>query len=66
MEKSQNKETARKSTWDKANTKQYKLKLTIKYDGDIIQYLDSLPNKQGKLKKLIREAIKKEQSTEDE
>ncbi len=43
--------------YDKANTTQFKMKLNTKTDADIIEYLDSLNNKQGKVKELIREEI---------
>ena len=45
--------------YDKANTTQFKMKLNTRTDADIIEYLDSLDNKQGKVKELIREEIKR-------
>lgn len=44
--------------YDKNNTKQIKMKLNINTDKDIIDYLSSLDNVQGKLKELIRQEIK--------
>ena len=43
--------------YDNKNTKQFKMKLNTKTDADIIEYLDTLDNKQGKVKELIREEI---------
>lgn len=45
--------------YDKANTKQIKLKLNTNTDADILEYLDKVDNKQGTIKHLIREEIKK-------
>ena len=44
--------------YDKANTRQIKLKLNVKTDSDIIKKLDEVDNKQGYIKNLIREDIK--------
>lgn len=44
--------------YDKANTKQIKLKLNIRTDEDIIERLDRVDNKQGYIKGLIRKDIK--------
>lgn len=46
--------------YDKNNTKQLMLKLNLKTDKDILEKLDSVNNKQGYVKNLIREDIKKE------
>lgn len=43
--------------YKKENTKQYKLMLSLKYDTDIIAMLDSVENRQGYLKSLIRADI---------
>ena len=43
----------------KTNCKQYKLLLHNEKDKDIIVYLDSLPNRNGYLKSLIRRELKK-------
>lgn len=40
--------------YDAANTKQYHLKLNLKEDKEIIAKLDSLKNKQGYIKALIK------------
>lgn len=43
--------------YDEANTKQIKLKLNKKTDADILEALESVPNKQGYIKSLIRQDI---------
>ena len=43
--------------YDTANTTKVSLKLNKKTDADIIEYLDSVENKQGTIKRLIREEI---------
>lgn len=48
-----------KKRWDAENTIQIKLKLNKKTDADIIQKLDSVDNKQGYVKELIRADIKR-------
>lgn len=45
--------------YDQSNTRQIKLKLNLKTDKDIIMKLDSVENKQGYIKDLIREDILK-------
>jgi hypothetical protein len=47
--------------YDEANTIQIKLKLNTRTDADIIEYLDTTGNKQGTIKKLIREEIERSQ-----
>lgn len=44
--------------YDRVNTRQIILKLNKKTDKDILKHLDSLPNKQGYIKELIREDMK--------
>lgn len=44
--------------YDKDNTIQIRLKLNKKTDADIIEKLDSVDNKQGYIKRLIREDAK--------
>ena len=44
--------------YDKNNTKQLMLKLNLKTDKDILDKLNSVGNKQGYIKKLIRNDIK--------
>lgn len=43
--------------YDKENTKKVSFKLNLKTDADIIEYLDSCDNKQGTIKRLIRDEI---------
>ena len=43
--------------YDDANTVQIKIKLNYNTDSDIIEYLNNCGNKQGTIKKLIREEI---------
>ena len=43
--------------YDQTNTIKVSLKLNIKTDADIIAYLDSVENKQGTIKQLIRNEI---------
>lgn len=45
--------------YDKVNTKQVTLKLNIKTDADILARLDSVSNRQGYIKKLIRDDLAK-------
>ena len=47
-----------KKKYDDAKTVQIKMKLNKSTDGDILAKLDSVPNKQGYLKDLIRADIK--------
>lgn len=44
--------------WQKANIKQVKFNLNITTDKDIIDWLNSIDNKQGYFKELIRKDIK--------
>ena len=46
--------------YDLKNTRQFKMKLNLKTDADIISWLDGQDNKQGAVKELIRKAIKKQ------
>ena len=46
--------------YDHGHTRQIKLKLNTGTDADILERLDGEPNKQGYIKGLIREDIKKE------
>ena len=45
--------------YDASHTKQIKLKLNLDTDDDILRHLELLDNKQGYIKKLIRNDIKK-------
>lgn len=44
--------------YDAAHTRQIKLKLNLKTDADILKKLDSVENKQGYIKELIRKDMK--------
>lgn len=46
--------------YDKANTKGYMIKLNLTTDADIIEKLDSVDNRQGYIKRLIREDLAQE------
>lgn len=54
--------------YDAAHTVQFKMKLNTGTDADILAWLDSLPNKQGYVKELIRADIARvnSQIAEDE
>ena len=43
--------------WEKANIKRLQIKLHTTIDADILQKLDSVPNKQGYIKQLVRQDI---------
>lgn len=45
--------------YDDANTRKVKLKLNINTDKDVIRQLESVPNKQGYIKELIRADLAK-------
>lgn len=47
--------------YDSNNTVKVSLKLNIGTDADIIDYLNTLDNKQGTIKKLIRQEIERSQ-----
>ena len=55
----QNQNTIRQNRYDEKNTLKISLKLNKEHDADIIKNIDS-NNKQGSIKKLIREGIEKE------
>lgn len=46
--------------YDASHTKQVKLKLNLETDKDILERLEEVGNKQGYIKSLIRDDIKKE------
>lgn len=46
--------------YDKDHTRLLTMKLNIETDADILEWWDALPNKQGMMKKLIRDQIRKE------
>jgi hypothetical protein len=58
MEKSS--KYAPQARYDAANCTQVKLKLNVKTDADIIAYLSEKGNKQGYIKALIREDMRRE------
>lgn len=45
--------------YDDKMTRQIKMKLNVGTDADILEKLDSVPNKQGYIKHLIRDDLKK-------
>lgn len=46
--------------YDKANTRRVGIKLNINTDKDILDWLDTVGNKQGYIKDLIRSDMKKQ------
>ena len=48
--------------YNKANTTAFTFRFNNENDADIIEHLQSLDNKNGYIKELIRENIKKDQS----
>ena len=48
--------------YDAKATTQVKMKLNLKTDADILEKLESVPNKQGYIKELIRKDIGKRRS----
>lgn len=46
--------------YDRANTRQVHLKLNRRTDEDVLEKLDSVPSKQGYIKRLIRADLAKE------
>jgi hypothetical protein len=57
-----NKKYKPQTKYDSSNTTQIKLKLNLNTDADILAYLEKADNKQGTIKRLIREEISKEQA----
>lgn len=45
--------------YDAENTRQVHLKLNRRTDGDVLERLDSVPSKQGYIKRLIREDLER-------
>lgn len=45
--------------YDAENTRQVHLKLNLGTDGDVLEKLDSVPSKQGYIKRLIRADMEK-------
>ena len=52
--------------YNRENARQIKFSFSKKYDADILSYLDSLPNKQGYIKALIRADIAAQQAKKAE
>ena len=48
-----------RAKYDAANTRRISFKLNLKTDADILAHLDSLENKQGYIKALIRADLEK-------
>ena len=53
---------ARQAKYNAANTTQVPLRLNLRTEADIVKRLQSLPNKQGYIKRLIREDMEREPS----
>lgn len=56
-EKARRAQNEARDRYDKANTKQVKFKFNLKTDADILDHLQSQPNIQGYIKRIIREDI---------
>lgn len=54
-----------KQRYDKSKTKMYALKVVKNTEADIIEKLESVPNKAGYIKSLIRADIEKNNITEE-
>jgi hypothetical protein len=48
--------------YDRAHIRRITLKLNITHDADILSWLDSQANKQGAIKRLVREQIEREKN----
>lgn len=51
--------------FDRLNSKVYRLKVMTRTEQDIIQKLDSVPNKAGYIKQLIRADIEKDKKIKE-
>jgi hypothetical protein len=60
MEMSAMPDSEAKKRWDRENTKQFKMRLNLRTDSDIIQQLENQESVQGYLKRLIRNDMKEE------
>ena len=58
--KKMNNQSRNSIKYDKENTKRVFIKLNKNTDKDILDYLDSIPNKQGYIKSLIRKDMKQQ------
>lgn len=52
-----NHKSENQARYDKTHTKRIFLKLNLESDSDILEKLDSVPNKQGYIKELIRKDL---------
>lgn len=52
-----NKSSERQARYDKDHTRRIYIKLNLETDSDILDKLDSVPNKQGYIKELIRKDL---------
>lgn len=50
--------------YDRTNTTQFKMKLNLSTDADLINWLSNQSNKQGTVKELIRDRIEEEEKME--
>lgn len=48
--------------YDKNNTKRVQMKLNLKLDKDVLDWLDKQDSMQGAIKQLIRDQIKREEA----
>ena len=53
-----NKQSIASMKYDKINTRKIFLKFNLKTDADILEKLDSVENKQGYIKELIRQDLR--------
>lgn len=59
------KKNAYNMQYSKENTRQIKFSFSLQYDADILEKLDSVPNKQGYIKSLIRADIARSAQNKD-
>ena len=52
--------------WDKANSKSFSIKCMLKSDKDILDFLETLDNRNAFIKDLIRSYIKSQETTKGE
>ena len=62
MAKEIDKQVQWSNDYNKKNTKTVLLRLNMNYDQDIIEYLEASNNKQGEIKRLIREEMQRNHS----
>ena len=61
--KKMNNQSKNSIKYDRENTKRVFIKLNKNTDKDILDHLDSIPNKQGYIKELIRKDMKPRQAS---